>query len=643
MLSGLILFLAVMRRLLLVSAGLLGAACVGTDARWSSENAGQFRWSLMGSTLWQGDRVELVRLVEQLSPWLFAGGILLALLVGFRAARSMGRAGMPAGLVLAALFFFSVDPGTLQFVATRGAGSAARYLDVGDLVRALGWGAFALAVMGWFVQPRSASDAENSEVEKRKESERDPAGSSAWVVVACLIASIVPIAFSQFILNGEPLTNDGAAYRYQAELFERGELSRDIGDLSDFFPARQIQPGPLAFSKYPPGHSAVLALGGWLGLPWLLPGLLAALVPFLTWLIARRCGLRTPHRAALLVAISPALLGVQSLWLSHATSVPMCLLFAYAVLAASDEIERHRGRAILWGLLGGFAISVAFTARPLTAVAVALPFVISIVLSAGPRAWSVSVAAFLAFLPGAGFFLWINQQLTGSPLQTAYGLYSATVSPNDRWGLVNLGTALEYTRFNLARLSAWMNGFAPGLWLIALGTLPVVKPRRAHLLWLPALSLLGFYALHRFQGVPWVGPLYLAEAVPLLAVLSAAGWNVVEHRWGKRAVNALACVMVLASTQLLASHFLLAGKHVESRGLPQRLAREQGVESGVVFIPIEDEASRRRFALPPPHSDEDLIFARDRGAKNAELLTSLGNPEAWILDLEREELFALTK
>ena len=627
----LLLSLTVNRRLLLVSAGLLGVACVGTDARWLGEDALRFQWSLFGSILWQGDRVQFASAVQTWTPWIAALGALLALSTGFAAARAVGRKGVLAGLAFALLLFFSVDPSSLQFVATRGAGSAARYLDIGDLVRALGWGAIALSSIGLLASPstQSAPPREDS--------------SGLWVVLACALAALLPTALSQLALGGEPLTNDGAAYRFQGELFAQGELSREIGTLSDFFPARQVQPGPQAFSKYPPGHSAVLAVGEFFGMPWLLPALLALLVPLLTWLLARRFGLRAPHRAALLVAISPVFLGVESLWLSHATGVPMCLLFSYAVLAASDELPTNRSRAAWWGLVGGAALSIAFAARPLTALAVAVPFALYFVSSAGAGALLVSATAFFGFLPGAAFFLWINHQLTGSPFQTAYGMYADAVSPNDRFGFANIGTALSYTRFNLARLTAWLNGVAPGIWLVAIGCLAPRRPSRAALLWLPSLSLLLFYSLHRFHGIPWVGPLYLVEGVPLLAVLAAVGWNTLEERVGSAALRALACVVCLSSAQLLANHFVLASEHVAARFLHERLAEEQGIERGVIFVPVETEAERRRLALPPPLQSDELVFARDLGERNSELLAWLPNREAWILDQAREELVALRR
>jgi len=627
----LLLSLAVNRRHLLVSVGLLGVACVGTDARWLGEDALQFQWSLFGSILWQGDRAQFASAVQTWTPWIASVGALLALSLGFAAARAVGRKGVLAGLVFALLFFFSVDPASLQFVATRGAGSAARYLDIGDLVRALGWGAIALTSMGLWSRASAGSATPREDSGRR------------WVVLACALAALVPTALSQLALGGEPLTNDGAAYRFQAELFADGELSREIGALSDFFPARQVMPGAQAFSKYPPGHSAVLAVGEFVGMPWLLPSLLAPLVPLLTWLLARRLGLRAPHRAALLVAISPVFLGVESLWLSHSTSVPMCLLFSYAVLAASDELSTNRNRAICWGLIGGAVLSIAFAARPLTALAVAISFALYFVSSAGRGALLVSATALVGFLPGAAFFLWINQQLTGSPFQTAYGMYADAVSPNDRYGFANLGTALSYTRFNLARLTAWLNGVAPGIWLVAVGCLAPARPKRAALLWLPALSLLSFYSLHRFHGIPWVGPLYLVEAVPLLAVLGAVGWNVLEERFGVVALRALAVTLCLASTQLVANHFVLASEHVAARSLPERLAERQGIERGVIFVPIESENARRGFALPPPLQSDDLIFARDLGARNSELLAWLPDREAWVLDLDREELVALRR
>ncbi|MFT5284968.1 MAG: hypothetical protein ACI8TQ_001129 [Planctomycetota bacterium] len=624
-----------MRSLLFITAALVGAILIGADARWLEGAELEFSCSLFGHPLWRGTREQLLIAVTRFSPAAYVTAAVLAVVLGLTAARSFRKGAWLVGLAFAVLLFAAFDPGSLLFVALRRTTSATRYLDVGDLARSIGWGALACACFGWLRRKQPNPDAELESLALTKQ--------SRVVFLSCLLAGLLPLLFSFGFLGGEPVTNDGVAYRFQAELFARAELSRDVGSFSDFFPARQLYPGSQTFSKYPPGHSALLAIGDLVGFQRLLPFLLACLVPWLTWLIARRLKLEHAHRAALLVAVCPALVGVQSLWLSHATSVPMCLIFCYAVLRALDELETNRNRAMLFGIVAGLAISIAFSARPLTAIAFALPFVLFVVWQRKPGTLAVSSLACLGFLPVAAGFLFVNHQLTGSPFKTAYGLYAEVVSPNDRYGFVNLGTALEYTRFNLARLCSWTLGFVPGLWLAVLGATSSLRPRRTSLLWLPALSLILFYSLHRFHGIPWVGPLYLVEAMPCLAILTAAGCNRLERHFGANIWRLCFVVVCLSSGHLLYNHFVTAEAEVGARRMPYRLAAKQSIQRGVIFVPLETEGAFRRFPLPASDPSKALIFARDLGSRNAELLRVLKDPPAWIYDSTRLKLVPVSR
>ncbi len=583
------------------------------DGAFAQDGAQLFRWTFAGRVLWEGDRAELVSAFGPTLP-----RILVACAVALVAGRAFARwfpGRLAAATALGALALFSsIDPGTVRFVAERGVTSAPWYLDLGDLAQGLGLGLVALALIG-LLPTSPARDAEVS---------ANPRAARRVVFAACAFAALAPGILSHAVLGGEPLTNDERAYLFQAELFASGEHARDVGDLADFFPARQILPGARAFSKYPPGTSAALAVGELVGLPELLPRLLAGLLPLFAFRIARRLLCPRPERAALLVALSPVVLGVETLWLSHALSLPACLVFAELSLAAR---ERKRPSFPL-ALGAGVALSLAFLARPLTALAFALPF--APVWLVRPRAALVLCAG---LLPGAAFFLWTNAVLTGHPFETAYGLYADTVSPNDRWGLVNLGTAAEQARFNLARLGVWLHGGVGGLWLVVAGALAVRRPRATVYLWAPFVSLFAAYALHRFQGIPWVGPLYLVEAVPLLCVLSACGLDALERERGRAAALLVLLVLSLGSARLLARHLALARTEQALRSAPWRAARAAGLEHGVVFVALESEEELKRFALPPPSFDEGagagVVFARDLGARNAVLRARLGDPPAY--------------
>lgn len=645
----------------------LGVGVLGVDARWVGEAVGQrlFVGLWYGRELFAWSPSRALELATRFAPgvagssgagsaWTdpvqLAGWVVLvgALLVGATlGARLVSRApGLGLRLLAALATLFAVCPWMPLFVVERTPLSAAAYLDLRDLAFALGLGLIALG--GFRLGPWGGRSSEPDGPSAA--ASRTGIDGPRSLLAAVLFSVLAPLLLSQAYLDGEPLTNDGVSYRFQAELFADGQLVRELGPLADFFPARQILPGPSATSKYPPGTAAVLAIGEVVGTPRLLPLLFAGLTTLLCFHLTRRLGGRSPGGAAWFFALSPMALGVGSLWLSHGTSLPMGLVFLVAWLAARDT-ERGR-RAFVLALVAGAALSLAFSARPLTAVALALPVALAGLRGLDKHRARLVGAALLGFLPGLVFFLTVNDAVTGSLWSPVYALYAERVSPNDRWGLINLATALPYTAYNLARLSAWLVGAGAGGLLLLFAWQHARPKHHAHLTWSLALSLLGFYALHRFQGVPWAGPLYLVEALPALAVLAGGGLVVFADRFGLSRALVFGA-LALASFGLLLPHLAIAQKEAGLRRAPALAAERLYAELGaplLVFVPLDDPTVQKRYPLVPPafHADPVTgtlvpkawpVLARDLGAqRNAQLRALLGEPEVRRWAAQRQAL-----
>jgi hypothetical protein len=146
------------------------------------------------------------------------------------------------------------------------------------------------------------------------------------------------------------------------------------------------------------------------------------------------------------------------------------------------------------------------------------------------------------------------------------------------------------------------------------------------------LVLYAAYLLHPFHGIPWCGPVYLSEGLPWLVLLAGLGLEFLGSAFGGRRVALLAAAMLLGSLWLLLSHRALAREEILEREAPLRAARAAGIERGVIFIDLSTPRARKLHPLEPPRGEESLIFARDRGPRNAALLESLGHPPAWRYD-----------
>jgi hypothetical protein len=577
-----------------VLAAVLGALLLAARARFVGEGGDRrFEWGL--GPLWseQLAPAALIEATAQLGAWRWGwalaagvGGALLARALVRRGARR----GPWLGLGLAAALFCAADPGLLGFVARRQAAGAGHYLEVEDAVRGSGVLLLAAGLAAlWPRRGRPTGERGTSELARKLS-----------LAAACAVAGLVPLLFGAHFLGGEPLTNDGRSYRLQGELFAEGRATLEVGAAAPLFPARQVlvHEGRLA-SKYPPGHALFLAPGTALGWPKLLPQIGAALVPLLVYAMARRLGAARPLLAAWLYALSPTPLVLGGLWLSHGTSLPCAAAFAAAALRGLDRAADPAARRVaLDGCAAGLALGLCALARPGTAVALALPFVIALALR--PRlAARLVPGAVLGVLPAAGFFAAINAATTGSALLPAYVLYARTVSPDDTWGLANWASAGPHTALNGARLDLWLHGFAGSAALAVLGLASGELRRRALLCAVPR-SLAAFYALLTVHGVPWAGPLYWVEAFPLLAIASAAGLHWLAERSSPRAIPAAVGASLAGSLLLLAVRGPLARAEVELRRAPQRAAESSGFERGVVLVPVTGELELKRWFLAPP-------------------------------------------
>jgi hypothetical protein len=309
------------------------------------------------------------------------------------------------------------------------------------------------------------------------------------------------------------------------------------------------------------------------------------------------------------------------------------------VWSALIALDRARGGSqggIAMALASGEAFSVAFAARPVTATAVGAALLV-LHLKERPRGSARLIAAALVgALPAAIGFLVIDGTLSGGWFRTVYGTYN--LADNAVYGRTDLVTAGSVTLFNLSRMSTWLSGVGPG-WLLPViaVTYSPLGARGWLLVAIPA-SLFVFHSLHPFHGIPWVGPVYQSETLPYLALLSAQGLATVQSAFGPATRRTLMAIGLAGSTLLLFVHFSIARDEIELRDRPYAAARAAGIQEGVVFLRLEDLRSWRLHPLAPPPTGARLVFARDLGSRNADLLQALGDPPAWTWDPLRGEL-----
>ena len=201
---------------------------------------------------------------------------------------------------------------------------------------------------------------------------------------------------------------DYASYKLAAQHFlEHGDFSNRL------------------FLVRPPAFPLLIALAGLNDTVVIaLNALAGALLAPLTWLLARRLGLRAGSAllAALLVAIDPlsvrftAFLGPEALAFVGALALMLCLL---ALLQA-----RTQRRAILWGIAAALMLLLSVYARPASYLiwsGLALWL-----LALNRRRWPALLAFVLISL--AGMQLWVNHNAAafGNPSLSTIGTWTMT-------------------------------------------------------------------------------------------------------------------------------------------------------------------------------------------------------------------------
>lgn len=475
----------------------------------------------------------------------------------------------------------------------------------------------------------------------------------AWALLGALLVLLVSYGARVGILRSAPVTDDENVYLFQAQLLASGRLSAEglPPSIRHAFDNQFIVNGDRRFGMYFVGHPAVMALALKLGAVDWVGSVEAALTFLLALGIAHRLhGARAATLTGMLLASSPFFILISA----TAMSQPTCGLFLTLAWYAALRIEASP-RAVVWWAVAGAALSVAGLSRPQSAGLLALPMLVRLGWLTYRRrmepGWAGPSALVAVLATGAATFLAVNHAITGSMLQssyTAYWQWSGRPWPfpsGPGW------TVFAITQ-NVAQLNFWLFG-----WPLSLVFAPFFERKGAA--WaLAAVPLVGVVGYGLTTGLPTlasVGPVYYAELIVPLAILSASGldraiaWTRARLRDGFPTrmlaawppALALACLIVFVPVQI-ASLRLMA----DIARAPYDLVEEHGLQHAVVFVQ----------SLPPMHGirpgawvyfhrnnapdlTDPVLFVNDLGPEaNQRLLTYLPDRRPYWMGMQDRRL-----
>jgi hypothetical protein len=476
------------------------------------------------------------------------------------------------------------------------------------------------------------------------------------------LAAIMAAAFVSYqIFQNMPHIEDEMAFTWQAKVIARGQLTVATPKpcANCYMVPFVVDYNGLRFGKYPLGWPVLLAFGEFFHARGMVNPLLAGLATWFTYLLGKKLkGEITGLLSAILTATSPFFLMNSGSLLSHPWSLTLAQAFCQAWLDAfgppnlnlPEKVRRSLPVAAAGLSMAGLALT-----RPLTAVAVAVPFAAH-GLYLLVRADAATRKRLLVFglLTGSLAILHFAWQfaVTGNPLINPYTLWW----PYDTIGF-GLGVGLQKNGY--LPIDAWLNAMFslsfgasdlfgwPGIsWLfMPFGFVAILRDQRLRQSWGIWLMLAVLPALILAYGLYWIGswvygPRYYYEGLFSAVILTALGmqWlagplpRLIQGRlqarrfpWQARPVLRFVSVSALASLLVIGNLWIytpsrlskMVGMYKISRDcqLPFQLPMAQQAIPALVFVHVEQRWVEYgcMIDLTSPFMDSDFVIAISRG------------------------------
>ena len=347
-------------------------------------------------------------------------------------------------------------------------------------------------------------------------------------IVAIAVAYLVSVRVYQQM----PHIEDEMAYVWQAQVLAQGKIMLPSpADAQNFLVPFVVDYHGQRFGKYPLGWPLMLALGVLHhAQAWVNP-ILSGLGVWLTYLLGKKVfDERIAFLSAVLMVTSPFFLINSGSLLSHPWSLFLSLTF---VLAWLDTFDANRKLPVwLTVSAAGLSLGVLAMTRPLTAVAVGLPFFIHgiILLIRGDKStrFKVLTVGLLAAFVAALVPLW-QFAVTGDPMLNPYTLWWKydKIGFGEGFGRQAGGHSLYWAWVNLkvSFKAGWGDFFGWGnaSWLfLPFGVWALGRNARAWLVALVFSSIVLLYMAY-WIGSDLYGPRYYYEGFFCLTLVSAAG------------------------------------------------------------------------------------------------------------------------
>lgn len=365
---------------------------------------------------------------------------------------------------------------------------------------------------------------------------------------------IIATVYATLAFGNLPVVEDETAYLFQAKTLAGGafhapELPAGIADRFEFYLITNDAEGWYATTV--PGWPLVLALGVWIGLPWLVNPALGAVSVWLGMSFWRRVTDRQQGViVGLLMLASPWLLEASASLMTHPLVLALTLGAWGLTAQAKDRAVSDTRVVSAWLFLAGLMMGWIFLTRAVEGVLIGGLTGLWILWHFGRlrRLLPVLAYGFGCLATGSLYFLY-NLHMTGDLLSTPLMVYlnaswgegangfgfGPEIGPPGGWGLLDIWPghswpeALINLNNSMSALNTELYGWTMGSLSLALIYLIWRRPTGANLAMLVlAGAVILVHVFYWFTGTFYIGPRYWFGAFFAFIALSAGGFAVLR-------------------------------------------------------------------------------------------------------------------
>lgn len=461
-----------------------------------------------------------------------------------------------------------------------------------------------------------------------------------YLLVGIIIFSLVNIVRVLKYRNmAFPMAGDEHAYLFQANLLGSGRLWAPSHPLNEFFVTDYViwDNAGKTYAEYTMGAPVFLALGVLAGAPWLVNPLLGALSLLFLYLIAARFYDESiALYGVVLISASRYVIEICASYNSHALSLFCLSGCLYFFLKTLDD------QAWYYPVLSGLFWGIAVNTRQLTAFSFALPFwiwgITRLMRGAG-RSKLLPMGLFFAgcIFPVLGLMA-VNTIQNGGPLVFGHSVYSSpdvkSYGFSGEYSFIHaLGAYFYRVRTILNVLITQL--FSPALFVVLLLFSCLGRGKNRLIVWVSFMSVSVFY-LPVFSSI-WHIRYYFVPAI-LLVFIIVLGLRYLgvwlEGRFEGVRPDSFILVFVIFCLLYHFKGFSFAPSRQILRYMrPYRVVEEAGVNNALVFVKGVRFYYPEWYCRNSPDYDDDVLYVRDLGEKNAKLMDYYPNRVYYRYDM----------